>query len=52
MSDELEELEKAIETLGRIENVFQLPAEIDQDPSFLQPRRPPRKTVDEQPEAS
>jgi hypothetical protein len=40
---EHEELEEAIETLGRIETVFQLLAEIDEDPSFLQPKRPPRK---------
>jgi hypothetical protein len=42
MSDE-DELEEAIETLGMIETVWQLLAEIDEDPSFLQPKRPPRK---------
>jgi hypothetical protein len=42
MSDE-QELEEAVETLRRIETVFQLLAEIDDDPSFLQPKRPPKK---------
>ena len=43
MSEE-EELGQAIEDLGWIENVFQLMAEIDDDPSFLQPLRPPRRS--------
>jgi hypothetical protein len=42
VSDE-QELEEAVETLGGIDTVWQLVAEIDDDPSFLQPRRPPRK---------
>jgi hypothetical protein len=44
MSDEQQdELEEAVESLDRIDNVWQLLAAIDDDPSFLQPKRPARE---------
>jgi hypothetical protein len=45
---EPDELEEAVEKLGRIENVFQILAEIDDNPAFLQPKRPARKPPEEE----